>query len=170
MAWAPSSSTWAPCATASWSIVTVSATNGCRRAPYSVKRATMSSTSSGSPPACSITMFSAIARARTVVANESRSTTSPTRTPTRRALSAYAGPMPFSVVPILSSPRIASAIASCAWCHGKMRWARLDTVSPAHADAARLERVDLAEQRGQVDHHAVADHRDDVVVRAPRSA
>ena len=40
--------------------------------------------------------------------------------------------MPLSVVPILSSPRIASAIASCAWCHGKIRWARLDTFSSAH--------------------------------------
>ena len=41
--------------------------------------------------------------------------------------------MPFSVVPILSSPRIASAIASWAWCHGKIRWARLDTCSRSHA-------------------------------------
>jgi hypothetical protein len=47
-------------------------------------------------------------------------------------LSAYAGPMPFSVVPILSSPRIASAIASWAWCHGKIRWARLDTLRSLH--------------------------------------
>ena len=72
--------------------------------------------------------------------------------------------MPFSVVPILSSPRIASAIASCAWCHGKIRWARLETCSRSHEIAAGLERVDLANSVGQVDHDAVADHRDDVVV------
>ena len=41
--------------------------------------------------------------------------------------------MPFSVVPILSFPRIASAMASWAWCHGKIRWARLETRSRSHA-------------------------------------
>ena len=72
--------------------------------------------------------------------------------------------MPFSVVPILSSPRIASAMASWAWCHGKIRWARLDTLQPLARDAPRLQRVDLGEERRQVDHDAVADHRHDVVV------
>ena len=40
--------------------------------------------------------------------------------------------MPLSVVPILSSPRMASAIASWAWCHGKIRWARLETRKSPH--------------------------------------
>ena len=63
-----------------------------------------------------------IARARTVAANDSRSTTSPTRTPTRRALSAYAGPMPFLVVPIWLRPRNRSITASSFLWYGMIRW------------------------------------------------
>ena len=75
--------------------------------------------------------------------------------------------MPFSVVPILSSPRIASAIASWAWCHGKIRCGGLDTGAGRTRCRERLERVDLGEQRREVDDDAVADHRDDVVVEDP---
>ena len=46
-----------------------------------------------------------------------------------------------------------------------MRWAWLDTRSSPHEMPRDLERVDLVEQRRQVDHHAVADHRHDVVVQ-----
>ena len=52
--------------------------------------------------------------------------------PSRRALSAYAGPMPFSVVPIRASPRTDSNSASSVWCHGKIRCAWLLTRSLAH--------------------------------------
>ena len=30
---------------------------------------------------------------------------------------------------------------------------------PAHLDAGRFERLDFGEQRGRIDHQAVADHR-----------
>ena len=72
--------------------------------------------------------------------------------------------MPLSVVPILSSPRSVSAMASWAWCHGKMRWAPAGDAEPVAGDAAGRQRVDLGEQRRQVDDDAVGDHRDDVVV------
>jgi len=62
----------------------------------------------------------------------------------RLTLSAYAGPMPFSVVPILESPRNDSLIASWRWCHGKMRCASVDTRSFAH-ETPRRSSVSISE-------------------------
>ena len=48
-----------------------------------------------------------------------------------------------------------------------MRWARLDDPEPVARDATGGERVDLGEQRRQVDDNAVGDDGDDVVVEDP---
>ncbi len=51
--------------------------------------------------------------------------------------------MPFSVVPIFSSPRLASYSASSDWCHGKIRCAWLLTFSLAQL-MPRLSSVSIS--------------------------
>ena len=110
----------------------MSATYGCSRVPSSVNCVTIASTSKVSPPSATSISLAAVARSRTSCANTGMSRTMPTRNPTRRALSAYAGPMPFNVVPIFASPNLDSCSASSIWCHGKMSCAKLETINLLH--------------------------------------
>ena len=127
VAWAPSSRILRPDSRASCSRLTVSATYGTSRAPSSSNLFTTSSRSNPSPPMSASSRCAASPRSRTFAANDAAFSTSPTRMPVRRTLSAIAGPMPFRVVPMRESPRADSCAASIAWCHGKIRCARLET-------------------------------------------
>ena len=119
---------FSPRSRASCNKFTVSATYGAKRAAYATKSLTTCSTSNVSPPMSLTSRRAAIARSRTFASNVCAFKTSPTRIPERFTLSTYAGPMPLSVVPIFESPRPASSAASIAWCHGKIRCARLLTL------------------------------------------
>ena len=122
---------FSPRSRASCNKFTVSATYGARRCAYATNADTTSSTSNVSPPTSLTSRRAAIARSRTRCSKLLISRTSPTRIPARLTLSTYAGPMPFNVVPIFPSPRAASRAASMAWCHGKIRCARLETFKRA---------------------------------------
>ena len=80
-----------------------------------------------------------------------------TRMPTRRALSAYAGPMPRRVVPIWSRPSASSESASMIRCHGMIRWALPEMRRPLDVDAAGDQPVELLDQHLGIDHAAVAE-------------
>ena len=131
VACAPSNKMFSPRSRASCNKFTVSATYGVRRSAYATKAVTTSSTSNVSPPTSLTSRRAATARSRTRCSKLLISRTSPTRIPARLTLSTYAGPMPFNVVPILPSPRADSSAASKAWCHGKIRCARLETFNRA---------------------------------------
>ena len=125
-------------------------------APSWREAATTSSTSSASPPVASSWRFSAIARGHLVAE--------------RRQVEHVAGAHADAAGLVgvgradalergadLVVATQASAMASWAWCHGKMRWARLDTCSRSHEMPRAVEGVDLGEQGRQVDDDAVAD-------------
>ena len=67
--------------------------------------------------------------------------------------------MPREVVPMGTRFSRASDIFSTSRWNGKITCARLLMRSCfAHVDAGRLQHCHFLEQRGQIDHHAVADH------------
>ena len=81
--------------------------------------------------------------------------------PSRLTLSAYVGPMPRPVVPILFLPRKRSVTLSTVTWYGAMTWALAETTSRSSTPSTpRAEQpVDLVEERLGRDHDAVADHR-----------
>ena len=78
----------------------------------------------------------------------------------RLILSAYVGPMPRPVVPMLFLPRNRSVTLSIVVWYDVIRWAFDDSDHGRGVHAAGGQAVDLVEQHPRVDDHAVGDHRD----------
>ncbi len=89
--------------------------------------------------------------------------------PTRAALSAYAGPMPRFVVPIaqVAEPQLARAVHEPVPRHHQVRVAR--DAQPRARAASRLQLVELAAQHLGLDHDAVAEDAERVLVQHART-
>ena len=75
-------------------------------------------------------------------------------------MSAYVGPIPRPVVPILALPRNRSPTLSRVTWYGVIRWALADSEQVRGVDAALLQPFELLHEHGGVDHDAVADDGD----------
>ena len=145
----------------------MSLTNGATRAPSSPNRSTISSTSRVSPPACSIKVFSATARSRTRPSETIgvEDVTDPDAHTPRLVGVGGSDALERRADLVVAAHRLGDRVVGLV--------PREDQVRPTRhlqlgtRDAARLQHVDLVEERRQVDDDAVRDHGDHMVVEDP---
>ena len=164
VAWAPSSRRCCPAASASWSRPTVSTTYGARRAPSAVNRSTMSSTSRA--VATGVLELAVLGDGAGLdVGGEGAGiehVTGPQADPPSLVGVRRADALERRADLVVAAHRLGDGVVRLV--------PREDQVGPARhlqalaRHAAGLQRVELGEQRRQVDDDTVADHRHDVVV------
>ena len=170
MPWAPSSSTWSPRRSASWTSQVVSSRCGASRAPQAAACSTSASTVKPAAPMASSSRFLSGSARPIRSRRTSRSHRSSIRSPSRQARSPYGGPDPAPRRAHLraAEPDLVGPVEGHVVRHDHVRAAA--DPHPRDVDALRRQHVELGDERGRVDDDAVADHGRDVRVQHARRA